>query len=240
MQLGRARQRLEDRAIEAGDVRDPEQVHRARRSELLGRRLREELGQRHHPLGCEQAARTVQGQPERSLPALQRLIGLGNQGALSPGRQHLGARERVLVEQRRQLCRQLDPLAIERVPVGALQIVPHRTELGPIQPCKIMEQPQQRAFDEVAVHHRCVRRVGCAGSGDLAQKAAQKPGLDVGGNAQSPRQPLFDVPLDERVGDHQIHGIEQARSPRTDGPRECLDQRLEAIGAAKSDHARLF
>ncbi len=237
MQLGRARQRLEDRAVETRDVRDPEQVHGGRWPELLGRRLGEKLRQSHHPLGGEEALRTVQGQPERALPALQRLIGLGNQRALPPGGQHFGARERVLVEQRRQLGRQLDPLAIERVPVGALQIVPHRTELGPVQPCKIMEQPQQRPFDEIAVDD-C--RIGRALRGHLAQKAAQQPGLDVGGNAQSTCQPLFDVPLDERVGDHQIHGIEQARSPRVDGPRQCLDQRLEAIGAAKSDHARLF
>ena len=48
------------------------------------------------------------------------------------------------------------------------------------------------------------------------------------------------MPFNERVGDHQIHRIEQARSPRVDGFREGLDQRLEAIGAAKSDHATLF
>ena len=62
-----------------------------------------------------------------------------------------------------------------------------------------------------------IRGVGRAVRGDLAQEAAQEPGLDVGGDAQSPRQPLLDVPFDERVGDHQIHGIEQARSPRPDG-----------------------
>jgi hypothetical protein len=51
---------------------------------------------------------------------------------------------------------------------------------------------------------------------------------------------LFDVPLNEGVRDHQIHRIEQTRSASADGLREGLDQRLQAVGAAKPDHAMLF
>ncbi len=236
MKVGRPTERLEDRAVEAGDVRNPEQVDRARRVQPLGRCLGEERRQRHHPRLRELPLRAVQRQPNRALPNLQRLVGLGDDGPSAPGGQHLGAGERVVVEQRAQLGRQLHPFAIEGVR-GAPQIVTDGAQLGAVQPSLIVEQRQQRPLHEVPVDD-C--RVGRALGRDVAEKAAQKPGLDVGRDPQVPCQPLLDVPLDQGIRYDEGHWIEETRSAVADGGGQRLDQRLQAIRAAKPDHERLF
>ena len=100
-----------------------------------------------------------------------------------------------------------------------------------------MEQLQERALQQVPVGDH---RVGRAGRRHLAQEAAQESGLDVRGDAQPSCKALLDVTFDERVGDDQRHRVEQARPAGTDGVAQRVDQRLEAVRAAKPDHVRVF
>ena len=160
---------------------------------------------------------------------------------MPPGRQHLRAGEGVLVEQRGQLGRQLHPLAVEALRLdrrgAARQVVPHRPQLRLTQPSLIVEQRQQLPLVEVAVDDP---HAGRAGRRHLPEKAAQKVGFDVGGDPQTRGQRLFDVPLDQRVGKDQMERVKQAAPPRTDGVGQRVDERLEAVRAAKPDHERLF
>ena len=140
-------QRREDRAIELGAERHPEDVDGGRRGGCAQRgqpaavekggqgdgfphlRLPPRL-RREHPLSTEQR------QPQLSLPALQSWVGTVYEAPLAPDRQHVGAREGVAVEQVRQRGRELDPPAIAPGVLGLVvalvvraQIAAHRLQI---------------------------------------------------------------------------------------------------------------
>ena len=142
MQLGRARQRLEDRAVQARDIRDPEQVHGGRRPEHLGGRLGEELGQGHHPLGA-QNGRADRAGPARAHVASAAMLDRPRQPTPPPARRPAsrGAKTRT----RRTAPPARPPagrVSIRRVPAPPSQVVPHRADPGPCNHVKSWNNPK--------------------------------------------------------------------------------------------------
>ena len=122
--VGDAGQGRQHAVIPARDVREPEDVQGLAR-ERRGRSPHGLVPQRLEgqppdaflvPVALQPPARTEEGEPQGALPRLERR---GDLSAVPPARQHLGARARVLVEERRELRGELGAAAVDRVRLRA-------------------------------------------------------------------------------------------------------------------------
>ena len=174
---------------------------------------------------------------ERSLPGLALRVRRAAEARLSrrPRREQLRPREAVLLEEARDVERELRAPEIDRVRrvPRAREVAPHRAH-DRVGEERRVEQPSEHPGQDGVVQEQ--RR-----SEPPAHEAGQPLEPQVGRDPEARRHAQLHVPLHVPVRDHDPRRLQRVRArlaARVEPPHQRVEQRLGPVGVGEVNHGR--